>query len=335
MFFKGKKVLVTGGSGFIGTHFVLALVEQEAQVRVPVHKRPMLVQESAVEPMSADLSRLEDCIRVCEGMDYVIHAAGGVSGAGGTSARKIDLIADNLVLAARVIQAACKAKVKRLLLFSSSAGYPVRDHPVKEEDFWIGDPHPSYFGYGWFRRYVERLGELVHSSTDTKIAIVRPSAVYGRHDDFNPTTSHAIPALILRALAKEDPFIVWGSPEVSRDFLHVTDLVRGALLLLERHPQGKGVNIAYGEAVTISQVVNLVLTLTGHSEAHVEYDLSKPTTIPKRMMDISNASKLLDFQPVVTLREGLRDTIEWYTRNRFALERCSAGAGNLDRSPGG
>lgn len=311
MFYKNKKVLVTGGTGFVGTHFVQALLERDASIRVPVHKRPLVVRSAAIETVHADLCSLEDCLRICEGIDCVIHAAGSVTGAGG-AAHAIALIASNLVLTAQVVSAACSRGVDRLLVFSSSTGYPIADHPVREEEFWSGPLHASYFGYGWFRRYVERLGEFVHSASGTKVAIVRPTAVYGRYDNFDPSTSHVVPALIRRALAKEDPFVVWGSSDLVRDFLHVNDLVQGSLLLLEKHPCGEGVNIGAGKPTTVGELVDLVLNLSGHGHADVRYDVSKPMTAPVRMVDTTRAQQLLGYEPKISFEEGLGDTINWY-----------------------
>ena len=137
-------------------------------------------------------------------------------------------------------------------------------------------------------------------------------ASYGPHDDFDPVTSHVIPALIRRAAAGEDPFVVWGSPDVVRDFLHIEDLVRGSLLLLEKCDGCEPVNIGYGEGVTIGQVVNWILEASGHSNAQVEFDDSKPTTIPFRMADTTKAKSLLGFEPTIPIQEGLRETVEWY-----------------------
>jgi GDP-L-fucose synthase len=312
MFFKDKKVLVTGGTGFVGSHFVEELLHQGAQIRVPIHHNPLRINDSRIETMPADLSRMEDCRRVCQGMQYVVHAGGTVAAAAASSAGPMAAISTNLILQVQMLQAAWDEKVERFLLFSSSTGYPDIRRPIKEDEFWTGPTHPTYFGYGWMRRYCERLGEFVHSRGVTKVAIVRPSAIYGRYDNFDPKSGHVVPALIRRALAKEDPFVVWGHKDVVRDFLHVTDLIKGALLLLEKHCECDPVNIGYGEATTIGDIVNLVLKAAGHSNAKVVYDESKPTTIPFRMVDISKARSLLGFAPSVTLADGLRDTVEWY-----------------------
>jgi len=312
-------VLVTGGTGFVGTHFVEQLLEQGARVRVTVHQRPLIIKDDRIETVPADLTRLEDCLAAVKGVNYVVHAAGAVSAAGVTAGNPMSAITTNLILTARMLEAAWAGDVERFLLFSSSTGYPVTDYPVKEEEMWSGPTHPSYFGYGWMRRYLERIGEFVASRSSTKIALVRPTAVYGRWDNFDPATSHVIPALIRRAVEKEDPYIVWGTGAEVRDFLHITDLVRGSLLMLEKHATCDSVNIGYGKTVTIREIVNIILKAAGHERAKVEFDASKPTTIPFRMVDTSKASKILGFEPEISLEAGLEDTVKWYTENRAIL----------------
>jgi GDP-L-fucose synthase len=313
MFYKDRKVLVTGGTGFVGIHFVRELLKRGARVVVPVHKRPLPVESEAVEAVPANLAIEDDCLRVCEGVDFVFHAAGAVSAAGTTVTNPISAITTNLILTARMLEAAWSRGVKRMLIFSSgTTAYPAFDHPVNEEEMWEGPPPPVYFGYGWMRRYLELLGEFVASKSPMRIAICRPTAVYGRYDNFDPGTAHVIPALIRRALAREDPFVVWGTGEEVRDFLHVKDLVRGCVLLLEKHAVCEPVNIGCGKQATIKEIVGAILRLTGHKDARVVFDASKPTTIPYRMVATEKAARILGFLPEISLEEGIRDTVKWY-----------------------
>ena len=316
MFYRGKVVLVTGGSGFVGTHFVQELLKQGAKVRVPIHKRPLIVKDQSIETINADLSRQEDCLAVVKGVDYVVHAAGAVAAAAMTAGNPMEAITTNLILTTQMLQAAWTGKVERFLLFSSSTGYPAADYPIKEEEMWMGPTYQSYFGYGWMRRYLERLGEFVVSKSNMKIALIRPTAVYGRWDNFDPATSHVIPALIGRAVAKENPYIVWGSGKEVRDFLHITDLVRGCLLMLEKYATCDPVNIGYGKAFTIEDAVHIILKAAGHEKAEVVFDASKPTAIPFRMVDTAKARKIIGFEPEVSLENGLKDTVEWYVLNK-------------------
>lgn len=309
----GRRVLVTGGSGFIGTHFVEALLEAGAHIRVPIHHRPMIVRDARVEQVGADLTQADDCLRVCAGIDDVVHAAGAVAAAGVTAANPMNAMTTNLVLTVRMLEAAWTSGVRRFLVFGSSTGYPVTEHPVREDEMWSGPTHASYFGYGWMRRYLERISEFAASKSSMGIALARPTAVYGRWDQFDPKTSHVIPALIRRAVAGEDPFEVWGTGDEMRDFLHVTDLVRGSLLLLANHAVCDPVNIGYGQAVRIRDVVGMILGAAAHTGARVVFDPSKPTAIPVRTVDTSKARRVLGFEPRVTLEDGLADTVRWYT----------------------
>lgn len=312
MFYRDKKVLVTGGTGFVGTHLVQEMLKQGAKIRVPIHNRPMIIHDDRIETINADLNILDDCIKVSEGMEFVFHAAGTVGAAGVTKINTMASITKNLVLNAYMLQAAWATGVNKFLIYSSSTCYPVANHAVKEEEMWSGPTHPSYFGYGWMRRYLERLAEFVVSNSSMKIAVVRPSAVYGRNDNFNPATSHVIPALIRRAVEKENPFVVWGSGDEVRDFLHISDFARGSLLMLEKYAEGDAVNIGYGQVVTIKDIVRMVLKAAGHDGAEVIFDSTKPTTIPFRMVDISKAERLLNFKPMIDLEDGIMDTVEWY-----------------------
>jgi GDP-L-fucose synthase len=312
MFYASRLSLVTGGSGFIGTHLAKALLDQGGRVRLAVHQRAPVITDPRVETTRGDLARQEDCLAAMQGVDLVFHAAGAVSGTGVAADNAMAGIAKNLNLTAQVLQAAWTSGVERILIFSSSTVYPPADHPVREEEAAEAAPHPSYLGYGRMRRYFEHLAEFVASRSDVKVAVVRPTAVYGPHDDFDPTTSHVIPALVRKAVAKLDPFEVWGTGDEVRDFLHVEDLALGCLLAMEKHATCDPINIGYGSAVTIRRVVDIILQAAGHSNAAVRFDTSKPTAIPVRLVDTSKAKRLLGFEPRIPMETGLHDLVRWY-----------------------
>lgn len=314
-FYKDKRVLVTGGAGFIGIHLVEELLRQGARVRAPVHLRPLEILDDRLEVTSADLSRQEDCLRVMSGVQYVFHAAGSAAGVGESGLGAMSGIAVNLTLTAHVLLAAWTAKAERVLVFGSSTAYPEADHPVKEEELWSAPPYPAYMGYGWMRRYIERLAEFVARESSTKLAIVRPTAVYGPHDNFDPKRSHVVPALVRRAAAKENPFTVWGTGNEVRDFLHVRDFSKGCLLVLEKHANCDPVNVGSGEGATIKHLVEVVLAASRHRDAEVRFDPSQPGAIPFRVADITKA-RLLGFSPSITLEDGIVDTVRWYVESR-------------------
>ena len=304
-FYEGKVVCVTGGTGFIGRHIVDELLAQGAYVRIPVHRRPLPVIDDRIQGIDADLFNEKDCRKTTEGVDYLFHAAGSIGAASVSALMQMDSITQNLVLTANILKAAWVSNVKRVLLFSSSTIYPVADHPVKEEEGWSGPVHPSYLGYGWMRRYLEKLGEFVAEKSGMQIALVRPTAVYGRHDNFDPAASHVIPALIRRAVEREYPYVVWGTGNEVRDFLHVTDLARGCLLMLEKYASCDPVNLGSARDITIRELVYLILSAAEHENAKVIFDATKPVTIPFRMVDTTKAKKSrydqskknIEFQP--------------------------------------
>ena len=308
--------MVTGGTGLVGTHIVEELLKHGARVRVPIHNRPSVIQDPNIEFVRADLTRPEDCSAVVDGVDYVFHAAGAVGFAGASAVDSMGGITTNLVLASQMLHAAWLHNVDRFLILASSTVYPAVNYPVKEAEAWSGPVHPSYLGYGWMKRYLEKLAEYVASHSQVKIAIVRPTALYGRWDNFDPAGGHVIPALIWKALERQDPFQVWGNGQEVRDFLHITDLARGTLLALEKCATCDPINLGYGGGVTIGEIVNIILKAAGYGDANVEFDTSKPTTIPFRMVDTSKAKRLLGFEPEVSIEEGLTDTVNWYAEMR-------------------
>jgi GDP-L-fucose synthase len=313
-FYRGKTVLVTGGTGFIGRHLVEQLLAQSAHVVVPVHERPLPQELVGVDAVTADLTRPEDCLRVTRGVDCIFHAAGTVAGAGVSKADVMPDLVTNLVLTARVLEAAWKNGVSRGLVFSSSTAYPAVEHPVREDDMWSGPPDDAYFGYGWMRRYFEMLSEFVSRQSSTRMAIVRPTAVYGRHDDFEPATSHFVPALVRRAVERVQPFEVWGTGDETRDLLHVTDLARGCLLALEKHACADPINIGYGAPVSVRDVVEMILDAAGYRDAEVVFNPGRPGTIRSRIVDCAKARDALGFQPSLTLEDGIGDTVRWYSQ---------------------
>jgi GDP-L-fucose synthase len=158
------------------------------------------------------------------------------------------------------------------------------------------------------------LAEFAAAKTGIGIALVRPTAIYGRHDDFSPQSSHVIPALIRKAVERVSPFEVWGTGRETRDFLHVEDLARGCLLALEKHAICDPLNIGYGQIVTIGEVVRKILDAADYRDAEIRFDPSGPTTIPHRSVDTSKAQRLIGFKPHYSLDEGLSDTVQWFRK---------------------
>jgi len=315
MFYRDKKVLVTGGSGLAGSHLIKALINQGAIVTTIQHKKPIYVNHANLIVINGDLCNSDFCWEALEGQDYVFHCAAVTSGAYDIVNNPAKHITSNLVMCARLLEVANLSKVKRFLFMSSTTVYPDGDYPMKESDVWTGEVHPSYQAVGWMKRYVEKLCEFYHDRTDLDTCIIRPANFYGPGDDFSTETGHALPALINRLVNGEDPLSVWGDGEAIRDFLFVQDIVDGMLLIMEHYCCGKALNIGSGEAVSIKDALDIILKILG-TNPKIEYDASKPSTIPVRKMNVDLAKKLLDFTPGYSLEDGLKITIDWFKHNK-------------------
>lgn len=315
-FLKGKKVVVTGGSGFIGTHFLMELVELGAYVRTHVHKNELQYEHNHIQILrNIDLMKLEDCIKLTDGADYVIHCAGEIAHPSSVPT-DVQISLKQLNLIGNVLEACAKNKVKRFLDLNSSTGYPDIRRPITEEEYWDGEPYQSYFGYGWMRRYREKLMEHVSKFSGLEIALARCTAIFGPNDNFDLKTCHVVPALIKRVLSNENPFTAWGSPGVVRDFLYVKDVVKGALLILEKGESMKPYNLGYGGGVTIGQILDTILKVT-EKTPEVIWDDSKPTTIPFRAVSVERIKNELGFEPTYTFEQGIKETVGWYIKNKI------------------
>jgi len=309
--YKDKRVVVTGGSGFVGTHYITELLSRGANVVTHIHERPLQIQDDRIEVLeNIDLENINDCMKLVDGADYVVHSAGKICHPSDVST-DFQVALNQIAVITNVLEASYKSNVKGFVDVNSSTGYPDRRYPITEDEYWDDEPYIAYYGYGWMRRYREKVMEHCSHLTDMKIAICRGTAMFGPYDNFNLKTCHVVPALIKRVLSDENPFIAWGSPDVVRDFLYVKDVVNGALLVLEKGESMRPYNLGYGSTITIGDILNTILEVTGKNPK-VEWDNSKPTTIPFRSCSTERIEKELGFKPRYSFKEGIEQTVEWY-----------------------
>lgn len=313
-------MLVAGAAGLIGANLVEELVRRGAQVRATIHRRRPVIKDSRIQYIHCDLATKQDCQRAIDGVECVFLCAANTSGAHVVATNPLAHVTENILINAQMLEAACLAKVKRFLFMSSSTVYPAVTHPVKEDEAFVGDPHESYFGSAWMKRYFEKLAEFYYRRYGLGVVLIRPTNVYGPYDKFDFETSHVLPALIRRAVEKQNPFEVWGDGTAVRDFIYVADMVDALLDAMERCLDCEAVNIGSGQPITIKECVEIILKLASHADAEVIYDTSKPTTIPVRIVDLTKARTLLSFQPKVSFEEGLRRTIAWYQESTGTLK---------------
>jgi GDP-L-fucose synthase len=318
MDFTGKKVLIAGGAGFIGTNLALALAKRGARLRLTVHEKPLQVALAGAEIVTLDLRQPEHCARAVEGMDYVFLCAAHTSGAAVIRTTPLVHITPNVLINTLMLEAAHRAAVARFCFISSGAAYPpTADRPVREEEMFDGDPHEVYFAAGWMKRYAEVLcrtyAEKIPNPMPT--VVVRPSNVYGPYDKFDFAVSHVTAALIRRVVERHSPLEVWGNGQDVRDLVYVDDFIEGMLTAFAADRPYLAVNICAGAGHSVREILDKILKVDGYDGADVRYDPSRPSTIPVRLMDNSLARQL-GFEARTPLEDGLRRTLEWYRKNR-------------------
>jgi GDP-L-fucose synthase len=320
-FWKNKKVLVTGGAGFVGSHVVELLVEKGARTVVIDNLESGTLENLShvrdeAEYINGDLHNCDVCIHACKGMDVVLNVAAKVGGIYFNKRHPGAMFRDNVLINTNMLEAARLNDVERFLVVSSACVYSRHCKiPTPETEGFEGVPEPTNDGYGWSKRMAEFQANAYAREFGMKIAIVRPYNAYGPRDHFDPEKSHVIPALIKRVFDGENPLAVWGDGEQSRAFLYVTDLARGLLEVTEKYAETDPLNIGTEEEIKIKDLVSLIFKFSGFNHK-VSFDTSKPSGQPRRNCDNTKAMAKAGFRAKVKLEDGLKKTIEWYIANR-------------------
>lgn len=305
MLLKNKKIVVTGGTGFVGSHLVKNLVEKRH-----VDPKNMVIPRSA----DCDLRLISNARKALKGADVVFNLACNVGGSGYSRLHPATQCYNALLIALQVIEAAKEQGVEKIVMISSTCAYPEdAPQPFKEENLYGGLPNPSLDGYGMAKRMTAFLTDIYNREYGLNAIVVVPNNAYGPGDNFDLKTGHVIPSLIRRCLTEEE-LVVWGDGTPTRDFLYVEDFAEGVILAAEKLNTPKPVNLGSGKEVSIKKLVELIVELTGF-KGSVKFDKSKPQGQIKRAVDINKARKLLGFKPRWSLEQGLEKTIQWYKKN--------------------
>jgi GDP-L-fucose synthase len=230
-------------------------------------------------------------------------------------------ILGTLRIVTNVLEAASKAHLRRLVMIGSCTVYPALWRPAVEEDAFRGDPPAQWFGVGWMHRYAEQQvrWHVEHLHRIGSAVILRPTLIYGRHDDFSPRTGHFVPSLIAKIVDRVQPVEIWGDGEQSRNLLHAADLARAVLAVLaEEHGPCEAFNVVSPDDVTVNAIVRHLLEIEGFAEADVRHDLTKGGGPAGLAVSGEAFRKLTGWSPRIDLRQGLSDTLEWYRQTRGA-----------------
>ena len=308
-------VLVAGGAGFIGANLIQRLLRLGANVRATLYRKGPVILDQGIEYLWCDLTKMADCEKAVSGVEFVFLCAAKTSGAAIIESNPLIHVTPNILINAQMLEAAYWAKVDKVIWLSSNVAYPPSgDRPVKEEELFLGDPYGKYFAAGWMKRYSEVLCRLYSEKLDRTMStvVLRPSNVYGPYDDYDFGTSHMTAALVRRVVERHDPLIIWGNGEDIRDLIYVDDFIDAMIMAADKIDSYDPINIGLGRGYSVKQVAQLLLEIDGFTDARIEFDHSKPSMIPIRLLDTRKAERVLEFRATTGLREGLVETIEWY-----------------------
>lgn len=309
---KDKKIVVTGGAGFLGSHVVEKLRARGVpgtQVFVPKF-------------LEYDLRKREDCERAVRGQDIVIHLAAKVGGIGFNREKPGEIFYDNLVMGAHMMEAARQAHIEKFVGIATICAYPkFTPVPFKEDDLWNGYPEETNAPYGLAKKMLLVQAQAYRAQYGINVITLFPVNMYGPGDNFDPTSSHVIPALIKKVAEakkeKKDFIEAWGTGKATREFLYVDDAAEGIALAAERYDKPDPVNLGSGTEISIKDLIELIRRLMDF-KGEIRWDATKPDGQPRRLLNVSRAEREFGFRAKTNFDAGLRQTIDWYLSSHSA-----------------
>jgi GDP-L-fucose synthase len=310
MTLAGKRVVVTGGAGFLGRNVVRALEARGCRdLVIPRSREYDLVRVEAVR-------RLYDDARP----DLVIHLAAQVGGIGANRANPGKFFYDNLMMGVQLIDEGMRRGLPKLVALGTICAYPkFAPVPFREDDLWNGYPEETNAPYGLAKKMLLVQSEAYRAQYGFNSVVLFPVNLYGPADNFDPETSHVIPAMIRKIddalVAGRDEVVLWGDGSPTREFLYVEDAAEGIVAACERYDDSAPINLGSGREISIRELAALIGRLMGY-KGRFAYDTSKPNGQPRRGLDVTRARERLGWSAATGFEEGLRRTIEWWQKNR-------------------
>ena len=305
-----KRICVTGGAGFLGTHLIRRLKEHGArEIFVPQYPEYDLVRE-------ADIIRMIDTAKP----DIIIHLAAKVGGIGANREKPGEFFYDNLMMGVQLIHQSWMKGVEKFVAIGTICAYPkYTPIPFKEEDLWNGYPEETNAPYGLAKKMLLVQSQSYREQYGYNSIFLLPVNLYGPGDNFNPASSHVIPALIRKYLeAKEQgasEIIAWGDGSPTREFIYVEDAAEGIALATERYNSSEPVNIGSSFEISIKDLTETIARLSGFNGT-IRWDTSKPNGQPRRKLDTTRAREAFGFEAKTDFEDGLKRTIDWYANER-------------------
>ncbi len=316
-FWTGQRVVVTGGTGFLGTRLATALRARDC------------ASVSALGRADYDLRNADEVARLFSDLapTLVVHLAAVVGGIGANRERPAEFFYDNLTMGVQVIDRAWRAGVGKAVIVGTVCGYPkLTPVPFHEEELWNGYPEETNAPYGIAKKALLVQSQAYRAQYGFNSIFLLPTNLYGPGDNFDPRTSHVIPALIRKCVDAVDAgrghIDVWGDGSATRDFLYVDDAVDGILAAAEHYDSSEPVNLGSGREIPIAELAVMVAEAVGFTGV-IRYDASRPNGQPRRCLDVARAAERFGFRARTSFPEGLRQTVDWYLdtlrRSRAAL----------------
>ncbi len=306
-FWKGKRVVVTGGAGFLGKA-VVSLLRGRGCENIFIPRKAQY-----------DLRREENIVRMFKDADpeIVIHLAANVGGIGANRAKPATFFYDNIMMGTQLMEISRIHGVEKFIGIGTICAYPkFTEVPFKEDDLWLGYPEETNAAYGLAKKMLLVQSQVYHEQYGFNSIYLLPVNLYGPNDNFMPEfSSHVIPAVIKKCsdaiIQGNDSITVWGTGKATREFIYVDDAARGIVMASELYNKSDPVNIGAGFEISIRDLVQLIVEMTGFN-GRVIWDTSKPDGQPRRMLDTRRAREEFGFSAEISLREGLSRTIQWY-----------------------
>lgn len=310
-FWRDKRVVVSGGTGFLGTHLVKNLKQLKPKdIFIPRH-------------LEYDLRNYETCLEAFKDADIVFHLAANVGGIGYNREHPAELFDDNILMGVNSMRAAKAVGVEKFIAVGTICAYPkFTKVPFKENDLWCGYPEETNAPYGLAKKMLLVQAQAYRQQYGFNAIYLLPVNLYGPGDNFDPESSHVIPALIKKFVTAvkngESEVVVWGTGRPTREFLYVEDAAEGLILAAERYNKPEPVNLGAGFEISIQKLAELIGKLTEFN-GRIVFDRTKPGGQPRRMLDTSRAEREFGFKAKTSFEEGLKKTIEWYKSNRTSV----------------
>ncbi len=311
-FCDGKRIVITGGAGFLGSAIIKKLVEERG-----VDRSQIIVPRSK----DMDLRIMDNCLSISKNADIVIHLAAKVGGIGFNMENPATLFFDNAMMGIQMMEAARLNGVAKFVATGTICAYPkFTPVPFKEENIWNGYPEETNAPYGLAKKMMLVQSQAYRKQYGFNSIFLLPVNLYGPGDNFDPDSSHVIPAIIKKVyeakVAGKSKIVLWGTGKATREFLFVRDCAEGIVLATEKYDKSDPVNLGAGKEISIKDLGEMICRLSDF-DGKIEWDTSKPDGQPRRCLDTQKARSGFGFQAKTDFEIGLKETIDWYNKQRL------------------